>query len=180
MFVPRQQYSRELKIATMRELDSGKSVGEVARTYQVSPKRLERWQGEWRDRGEQLAFPGHAAPTEPKVDAQRIPELERKMEIDFLKKSCGVSGAIPARRRQWRRRIYEEVQEASKAESAVNQLKGLCPSARRCFAQSHGCGPRANNWIAIANRCEILDGATSRPFRVSSAGGNSSTPTIID
>jgi transposase-like protein len=74
MFVPRQQYSRELKIATMRELDSGKSVGEVARTYQVSPKRLERWQGEWRDRGEQLAFPGHAAPTQPKVDAQRIPE----------------------------------------------------------------------------------------------------------
>ena len=32
MFVPRQQYPRELKIATMRELDSGKSVGEVART----------------------------------------------------------------------------------------------------------------------------------------------------
>jgi hypothetical protein len=29
--VPRQQYPRELKIATMRELDSGKSVGEVAR-----------------------------------------------------------------------------------------------------------------------------------------------------
>jgi hypothetical protein len=28
MFVPRQQYPRELKIATMRELDSGKSIGE--------------------------------------------------------------------------------------------------------------------------------------------------------
>ena len=91
MFVPRQQYPRELKIATMRELDSGKSVGEVARTYQVSPKRLETWRGEWRARGEQLAFPGHAAQSQPKADAQRIPELERKigqqtMEIDFLKK----------------------------------------------------------------------------------------------
>ena len=27
MLVPRQQYPRELKIATMRELDSGKSIG---------------------------------------------------------------------------------------------------------------------------------------------------------
>ena len=91
MFVPRQQYPRELKIATMRELDSGKSVGEVARAYQVSPKRLETWRGEWRARGEQQAFPGHTAQSQPKVDAQRIPELERKigqqaMEIDFLKK----------------------------------------------------------------------------------------------
>ena len=56
MFVPRQQYPRELKIATMRELDSGKSVGEVARTYQVSPKRLETWRGEWRARGNSWRF----------------------------------------------------------------------------------------------------------------------------
>src|SRR4029077_8429247 len=79
MFVPRQQYPRQLKIATMRELDSGKSVAEVARTYQVSPKRLETWRGEWRARGEQLAFPGHAAQSQAKVDGQRIPELERKI-----------------------------------------------------------------------------------------------------
>ena len=39
MLVPRQQYPRELKIATMRELDSGKSMAEVARMYQVSPNR---------------------------------------------------------------------------------------------------------------------------------------------
>ena len=91
MFVPRQQYPREVKVATMRELDSGKSVGEVARAYQVSPKRLETWRGEWRARGELLAFPGHAAPSQAKVDEHRIPELERKIgqqaiEIDFLKK----------------------------------------------------------------------------------------------
>jgi transposase len=90
MFVPRQQYPRELKIATMRELDSGKSMAEVARMYQVSPKRLEVWKGEWRAKGE-LAFPGHDARPQSKLDAERIPELERKigqqtMEIDFLKK----------------------------------------------------------------------------------------------
>jgi transposase len=90
MLVPRQQYPRELKIATMREIDSGKSIGEVARMYQVSPNRLEAWKGEWRAKGE-LAFPGHLAGTQSKLDAERIPELERKigqqaMEIDFLKK----------------------------------------------------------------------------------------------
>jgi transposase len=91
MFVPRQQYSRELKIAIMRELDSGKSTAEVARAYQVSPNRLMTWRGEWRAKGE-LAFPGHWARPQAKLDAERIPELERKigqmtMEIDFLKKA---------------------------------------------------------------------------------------------
>ena len=39
MFVPRQQYPRELKIALMRKIDSGKSTAWVARNYQLSPKR---------------------------------------------------------------------------------------------------------------------------------------------
>ena len=91
MLVPRQQYPRELKIATMRELDSGKSMAEVARMYQVSPNRLEAWRGEWRAKGE-LAFPGHAGRLQSSLDAERIPELERKigqltMENDFLKKA---------------------------------------------------------------------------------------------
>ncbi|PYV80954.1 MAG: hypothetical protein DMG93_17145 [Acidobacteria bacterium] len=91
MFVPRQQYSRELKIAVMREIDSGRSTAEVARSYQLSPKRLEAWKPEWRAKGE-LAFPGIGARPEAKLDAERISELERKigqqaMEIDFLKKA---------------------------------------------------------------------------------------------
>lgn len=89
MLVPRQQYSRELKIACMRELDSGKSLAEVARQYQLSPKRLETWKGEWRAKGE-LAFPGKGARPQARLDAECIAELERKigqqaMEIDFLK-----------------------------------------------------------------------------------------------
>lgn len=91
MFVPRQQYPRELKIAVMREIDSGKSTAWVARNYQLSPKRLEVWKGEWRAKGE-LAFPGTGIHPQPKLDAERIAELERKigqqaMEIDFLKKA---------------------------------------------------------------------------------------------
>jgi len=79
------------KITTMRELDWGRSMAEVARMYQLSPKRLETWRGEWRAKGE-LAFPGQGARPQAKLDAERIPELERKigqqaMEIDFLKKA---------------------------------------------------------------------------------------------
>jgi transposase len=90
MLVPRQQYSRELKIACMREMDSGKSMAEIARQYQLSPKRLETWKAEWRAKGE-LAFPGKGARPQPRLVAERIAELERKigqqaMEIDFLKK----------------------------------------------------------------------------------------------
>ena len=87
----RQQYSRELKIACMREIDSGKSLAEIARRYQLNPKRLEVWKSEWRAQGE-LAFPGKGVGAESKQDAERIVELERKigqqtMEIDFLKKA---------------------------------------------------------------------------------------------
>lgn len=91
MLVPRQQYSRELKITCMREIDSGASTGEVARKYQLNPNRIEVWKSQWRAQGE-LAFPGKGNRTEPKHDAERIVELERKigqqtMEIDFLKKA---------------------------------------------------------------------------------------------
>ena len=89
--MPRQEYSRELKLAAMREIDSGKGMAEVARMYQLSPKRLETWRSEWQAKGE-LAFPGKGAQPPAKLDADRISELERKigqqaMEIDFLKKA---------------------------------------------------------------------------------------------
>jgi transposase-like protein len=57
MDLSRAVYSRDLKIAVMRSLDAGAASGETARKYQLSPKLLERWRGEWRAKGE-LAFPG--------------------------------------------------------------------------------------------------------------------------
>jgi len=94
MDLSRAVYSRDLKIAAMRALDGGCTGGEIARKYQVSPKLLERWRGEWRAKGD-LAFPGNGrqAASLPAVDdARRIAELERKigqltMENDFLKKA---------------------------------------------------------------------------------------------
>jgi transposase len=94
MDLSRAIYSRDLKIAAMRALDSGSTAGEIARKYQVSPHLLQRWRGEWRAKGD-LAFPGigHRGAALPAVDdARRIAELERKigqltMENDFLKKA---------------------------------------------------------------------------------------------
>ena len=93
MDLARRVYSRDLKIAAMREIDGGRTMGEVARHLELSPKLLERWRGEWHARGE-LAFPGigRRCVTSALTELQRIAELERKigqltMENDFLKKA---------------------------------------------------------------------------------------------
>src|ERR1700722_7371033 len=94
MDLSRTVYSRELKITTMRALDTGPTPGEIARKYQLSPKLLERWRAEWRAQGE-LAFPGigrRRVDLPAPADARRMGELERKigqltMEHDFLKKA---------------------------------------------------------------------------------------------
>ena len=94
MDLSRAVYSRDLKISVMRALDAGSTTGEIARKYQLSPKLLERWRGEWRAKGE-LAFPGigrRGVPLPAGDDIRRIGELERKigqltMENDFLKKA---------------------------------------------------------------------------------------------
>ena len=91
MDLSRAVYSRDLKIAAMRALDAGTGASEIARKYQLSPKLLERWRGEWRAKGE-LAFPGQGGRPQAKSDAERMAQLERKigqqtMEIDFLKKA---------------------------------------------------------------------------------------------
>ena len=94
MDLARSVYSRDLKIAAMRALDAGSAAGEIARTYQLSPKLLERWRGEWRARGE-LAFPGigrRGADSPALDDARRIAELERKigqqaLDLDFFRRA---------------------------------------------------------------------------------------------
>jgi transposase len=94
MDLSRAVYSRDLKITAMRALDAGSTAAEIARKYQLSPKLLERWRGEWRAKGE-LAFPGvgrRGVDTPGLDDGRRIAELERKigqltMENDFLKKA---------------------------------------------------------------------------------------------
>ena len=103
MDLSRAVYSRDLKIAAMRALDAGSTVGEIARKYQASPHLPERWRGEWRAKGD-LAFPGikhyrrgsnsstqplHLAyPRIRSYQASRLTILNRKSGLSFSNGSC--------------------------------------------------------------------------------------------
>jgi transposase len=80
-------FSREFKIAAVKELESGKSAGLVARRLEVNVNLLYRWRQEF-SRNPTKAFAG---PGNKIVAESHEAELERKvgqmtMEIDFLKK----------------------------------------------------------------------------------------------
>ena len=86
MGLSRRQFTKEFKLAAVRRLEQGVSIGEVARALEVNPNVLHRWQREFR-RGPGNAFPGNG---KQRWSEGRIAELERKvgqqtLEIDFLK-----------------------------------------------------------------------------------------------
>jgi transposase len=87
MSVNRRVFTREFKLAAIKELEAGKSVGLVARKLEISANMLARWRREHR-RQPTKAFSGQG---KPMLRESREAELERKvgqmtMEIDFLKK----------------------------------------------------------------------------------------------
>ena len=83
----RRRISKEFKIAAVRELESGKSVGEVARACQVDVSMLHRWRVAWEK------DPVNAFSEERKTSpGSREAELERTigrltLENDFLKRA---------------------------------------------------------------------------------------------
>ena len=88
MGLSRRLFTKEFKLAAVRRLEQGVSIGEAARALEVKPNVLHRWRREFR-RGTGNAFPGNGT---PRWSEGRIAELERKigqqaLEIDFLK-SC--------------------------------------------------------------------------------------------
>ncbi len=82
----RRTFTRELKMAAVRRLESGASMAEVARAFEVNPNLLHRWRREYRE-GPGNAFPGLGKRRWEDVEQAK---LERKigqqtLEIDFLK-----------------------------------------------------------------------------------------------
>jgi transposase len=87
MSLSRRTYTKEFKLATVRRLEMGASIAEVARACEVNPNVLHRWRREFRD-GVERAYPGLG---KKKAEESRVAELERKigqqtLEIDFLKR----------------------------------------------------------------------------------------------
>jgi transposase-like protein len=85
MGLSRRQFTKEFKLAAVRRLEQGVSIGEAARAL-VNPNVLHRWRRELRQ-GPGNVFPGNG---KQRWSEGRIAELERKvgqqaLEIDFLK-----------------------------------------------------------------------------------------------
>ena len=86
MGLSRRQFTKEFKLAAVRRLEQGVSIGEAARALEVNPNVLQRWRREFRQ-GSGNVFPGNG---KQRWSEGRIAELERKvgqqaLEIDFLK-----------------------------------------------------------------------------------------------
>jgi len=86
MGLSRRKFTKEFKLAAVRRLEQGVSIGEAARALEVNPNVLHRWRREFRQ-GTGNAFPGNG---KQRWSEGRIAELERKvgqqtLEIDFLK-----------------------------------------------------------------------------------------------
>lgn len=83
----RRKFTKEFKIAALRQIDGGASIGAVARSCEINPNLLHRWRRDFQQSPEQ-AFPGLG---KKRADESRVAELERKigrqaLEIDFLQR----------------------------------------------------------------------------------------------
>src|ERR1700683_5342662 len=86
MGLERRQVTKEFKLAAVRRLEQGVSIGEAARALEVNPNVLHRWRREFRT-GPGNAFPGAG---KQRWAAGRMAGWERKIgqqacEIDFVK-----------------------------------------------------------------------------------------------
>ena len=86
MGLSRRTFGREVKLAAVRRLETGSTIAEVARAFEVNPNVLHRWRREFRQ-GPGNAFPGLG---KKRWDDTQQAKLERKigqqtLEIDFLK-----------------------------------------------------------------------------------------------
>jgi len=86
MGLSRRKFTKEMKLAAIRQLEMGSSAAEVARAFEINPNLLHRWRMEFRH-GPGNAFPGVG---KRRWDETKVAQLERKVgqqavEIDFLK-----------------------------------------------------------------------------------------------
>ncbi len=83
----RRQFTKELKLEVVQQVEAGLSLAEASRQYEVHPNLIRKWQELYRANGEQ-AFAGNGRMYK---DEAKIAMLERKIgqltvENEFLKK----------------------------------------------------------------------------------------------
>jgi transposase len=133
MGLSRRIFSKEFKLAAVRRLEQGVSIGEVARALEVNANVLHRWRREFRQ-GPGNVFPGNG---KQRWSEGRIAELERKigqqaLELDFLKgclqrrpRARDDGRPYPRTRTPARLRLW------SKEQRMLQALTGKPPSTKR-------------------------------------------------
>jgi transposase len=86
MGLSRRLFTKEFKLAAVRRLEQGVSIGEAARALEVNPNVLHRWRREFRT-GPGNAFPGNG---KQRWAEGRIAELERKIGQDHTTKAIEI------------------------------------------------------------------------------------------
>ena len=116
MDLPRVVFSREVKLAAIRDLEAGVGRAAVARKYQINPSMLYRWRQQWQAKGT-WHFPATASAehwclllrgrgASPSWSARSASSRWRTI---FKKSVAAFEGTSPVSRRQWRTCLFEEV-----------------------------------------------------------------------
>lgn len=84
----RRKYSREFKLSVLREIESGKTIAQVSREYEIHESVINKWKRQYRENPDE-AFSGNGKISK---DQAKIAELERTigqlyLENTFLKKT---------------------------------------------------------------------------------------------
>jgi transposase len=92
MSVTRKRFTREFKLQVIRAYESGTTVSELTRQFDIHPNLVYKWSQEYHN-NPTGSFHGTASANElPQQAEQRVAELERiigrlTVENDFLKKA---------------------------------------------------------------------------------------------
>src|SRR6202008_5045826 len=89
MGLSRRKFTKDVKMAAVQQLESGRSAAEVARAFAVNPNLLHRWRKEFRH-GPGNAFPGGG---KRRWDETKVAQLERKVGQQTLD-IVGWKGAV--------------------------------------------------------------------------------------
>jgi len=105
MRVERRNYTREFKVNVVQAYESGKSVAELTREYDIHANLLYKWAQEYRN-NPTGAFRGSGHDSKSDTEKEsRIAELEQMigrltMEVDFLKKALKHAEGVLATKTQ--------------------------------------------------------------------------------
>lgn len=91
----RRQFTKEYKLEVVQHIESGLSVAEASRRYEVHPNLIRQWRELYRKYGEN-AFRGHG---QVYREEAKVAALERKigqltMENEFLKKLIALDNKL--------------------------------------------------------------------------------------